>query len=245
MRSPPQRSETRVCRQYTRRHRPVLRAHAVRLDLAHEQLLARRVVRPIRSGSIVDRHPVQSPTCPRPRNACASRTSGTCRSPSSTWTPTGTRVPAPVADLPTPAWPAGGPNGVWIVNNQCTGDNCHLDRLHRSGAPPDLHGRRRRIRPGLYHRAPLPSRSTPPAPPGRNTATTSPTPSTAAARPRQQPDFLPRPGDLLRADINPALQLFGTDITGRSLALLGAHSSRPVVGFRAQSGSTDPSRRWR
>ena len=34
--------------------------------------------------------------------------------------------PRRVADLPTPAWPAGGPYGVWIVNNQCSGDNCHL-----------------------------------------------------------------------------------------------------------------------
>lgn len=34
--------------------------------------------------------------------------------------------PRRVADLPTPVWPPGGPNGAWIVNNQCNGDDCRL-----------------------------------------------------------------------------------------------------------------------
>jgi conjugal transfer mating pair stabilization protein TraN len=39
---------------------------------------------------------------------------------------TGLVFPQMVASLPaTEAWP-GGPNGLWVVNNQCTGDACHL-----------------------------------------------------------------------------------------------------------------------
>ena len=37
--------------------------------------------------------------------------------------------PRRVADLPAPAWPPGGPNGLWIVNNQCYGNNCRLTGL--------------------------------------------------------------------------------------------------------------------
>ena len=34
--------------------------------------------------------------------------------------------PQMVAPLPNPAWPPGGQNGVWVVNNRCDGDACRL-----------------------------------------------------------------------------------------------------------------------
>lgn len=34
--------------------------------------------------------------------------------------------PQIVAPLPAPAWPPGGRNGVWVVNNRCNGDACRL-----------------------------------------------------------------------------------------------------------------------
>jgi conjugal transfer mating pair stabilization protein TraN len=34
--------------------------------------------------------------------------------------------PQRVADLPAPSWPPGGPNGFWIVNNRCNGNDCRL-----------------------------------------------------------------------------------------------------------------------
>lgn len=34
--------------------------------------------------------------------------------------------PQRVADPPAPSWPPGGPNGFWIVNNRCNGNDCRL-----------------------------------------------------------------------------------------------------------------------
>jgi conjugal transfer mating pair stabilization protein TraN len=139
--------------------------------------------------------------------------------------------PRRVADLPTPAWPAGGPNGVWIVNNQCSGDNCHLTGFiaqeHRQictggGGDSDAVCTTERPFHEVYAACPAGTQS------GNNIAYTVDSGGDSGS---SQTFYLdqatcyaptPRPSTL-----------FGTDLTGTVAGYYWTtHSSRPVVGFR-------------
>lgn len=140
--------------------------------------------------------------------------------------------PQRVAPLPTPAWPPGGPNGVWIVNNRCNGDDCRLTgfiaqeyrQVCTGGGGDSGDGTCTNERPFLevYAACPAGTQS------GDRIAYTV---GSGGEGGDTQTYFLDEA--TCYAPSQRPTDLYGIDVTGTlSGTYWTAHSGRPVVGFR-------------